>query len=238
METGEKTLRDITGALEDFKKELPKYGWFPGPGESLEWWAGYRDPFHIAVTAVLVKLSRWEQADATLRRLTSMGLGEPRALANASLELVEGALKSVSLWRSKAQTLKELSKLFLSHDLAREDVREGRRLLLNVHGVGYETADSILLFAFNKSTMPVSRQTLRILGRVGLKLGASYERVRLGILESLGGDVYMLKLLHSSMTVIARVYCKAKATKCGSCPLKRACNHALETSQGRIIVES
>ncbi len=233
METKVRAFMDIMRALENFKAELPRYGWFPGPGESLEWWAGYKNPFHIAVTAVLVKMSRWEQADATFRKLASMGLGEPRALASASLEVVEGALKSLTLRRSKARTLKELSRLFLANDLERIGVDEGRRLLLTVYGVGCETADSILLFAFNKPTIPVSRQTLRILDRVGLKLGASYEGARLEILESLGRNIYMLKLLHSSMTVIARVYCKSKTTKCGSCPLRILCNSALKSSQER-----
>ncbi|MFN4045821.1 MAG: DNA repair protein, partial [Acidilobaceae archaeon] len=106
------------------------------------------------------------------------------------------------------------------------------RLLLTVHGIGLETADSILLFAFNKPTIPVSMQTLRVLSRVGLELGDSYEEVRLRILEDLGRDLYKLKLLHSSMTVIARVYCKSKTTKCGPCPLRIHCNKARESLTG------
>ncbi len=221
-------LSELIKDLEDAKGMLQGYGWFPGPGDSLRWWAGYEDRFHIVVTAVLVQMTRWDLVERVFRKLSDLGLTKPESLASLSVGRLEELLKPLNFRRSKARALIEISRLLLRVDLDKLPVDEARRLLLEVKGVGRETADSILLFAYNKPTIPVSRQLRRVAGRYGVKLPENYEAARRLIVEELNHDLYKLKLLHATTTIIARKFCKVKTVKCSECPLNSRCRKAIQ----------
>ncbi len=54
-----------------------------------------------------------------------------------------------------------------------------RDLLLGIHGVGPETADDMLLYAFERPVFVIDAYTRRLFGRLGLvDEGASYEALR------------------------------------------------------------
>ncbi|MCX8195529.1 MAG: hypothetical protein N3F67_00365 [Acidilobaceae archaeon] len=205
-------LAEVLEALRGFEGELRRHKWFPSTPESPEWWAGYRDPFHIAVTAVLVRMNRWEQAERAMEELLRRGLGSPEALARASEEEIEEALRGVTLRKLKVKHLKLVAEAFSGGGGLEERVARAP--------IGRETRDSILLFALNKPVFPFSRQARRVLSRYGAKLGRGAKEE---IERALGGDLYRLKLLHASLTVIAREYCKPSKPRCGLCPLSRGC---------------
>jgi len=217
-------LKELVSVLEQIKDLLPSYGWFPSPGDSPRWWAGYSDPFHIVITAVLVQMTRWSVAEGVFRRLLDLGLGTPSALASVDVNILEELLKPVNYRRSKARALIEISRLLLELDLNREPLEEARKVLLKIKGVGRETTDSILLFAYNKPTIPISRQLRRVLERYGINTPRGYEEARKWVVEELNQDLYKLKLLHATTTIIAREFCKIKTTKCSECPLTSTCS--------------
>ncbi|MCS7107203.1 MAG: hypothetical protein NZ902_03760 [Acidilobaceae archaeon] len=203
-------------SLEAFKEQLREHKWLPSPGESLSWWAGFADPFHIAVTAVLVRMNRWEQAEKVFEELSRRGLSSPEAIARASQEELEEAIRGVIFRRAKARHLKVLANAFLSPGSIEEKIR--------VAPIGSETREAILLFALNQPLFPLSRQAKRVLSRYGIRVGRREARE---IEEALGRDLYKLKLLHASLTVIARLYCKPKRPMCGGCPLSQSCARLL-----------
>jgi len=226
---GLRGLEGLISILERSKGLLVGYGWFPGPGDSLRWWAGYSDPFHIIVTAVLVQLARWDTVDRVFKKLLALDLVKPEVLAVSNIGDLEELLKPLNLRRSKARTLTGISRLLLKVDLASLPVEDARKALLGVKGVGRETADSILLFAYNKPTIPISRQLRRVTWRYGIELPKSYEDARKLVVEELRGDLYKLKLLHAATTVIAREFCKASTLKCSKCPLNSECAKRMES---------
>ncbi|MEM2855454.1 MAG: hypothetical protein QW398_07085 [Desulfurococcaceae archaeon] len=221
-------LEELINALEQYKEELYKHCWYPSSGESLKWWAGFNNPFHIAVTAVLVAMTKWSIAERAFNRLTALGLSNPEELSSVDPMRLAEELKGVSFRVRKAKAIVNLAKAFKSLSNS-ESVEELRAKLLAV-GIGRETADAIALYAFNKQTIPVSRQTTRVFKRYGVPV-SSYESMRKSIVEALNGDLYKLKLLHSAMTVIAREYCKPKRPVCKECPLKNQCRSALTPLQ-------
>lgn len=218
-------LKVVLSLLEEYKSELPKYGWYPGDGLSLEWWAELRNPFHIILTAILVMRTRWVLAERVFNRLRELGLENPGMLAKMSYEDLASKLVGINFRLDKARIIVEIAKIYETISVE-ESIDRLRLKLLKIRGLGRETIDSILLYAFNKPTIPVSRQTRRVLERLGLNLG-SYDKARNQILEVLRGDIYSLKLLHASMTVIAREYCKPRNPKCSKCPLKSVCVYSI-----------
>ncbi|MEM0365972.1 MAG: hypothetical protein QXD80_01125 [Acidilobaceae archaeon] len=216
-------LKLILSIFEEYKSELPKHGWYPRDGLSLEWWAGLKDSFHIILTAILVMRTRWVLAERVFNKLRELGLDKPSVLAKMNYEDLALKLTGINFKLDKARVIVEISRIIEDLNIS-EPVENLRIRLLKIKGVGRETIDSILLYAFNKPTIPVSNQTKRVLERLGIKLG-SYERARAQILEVANKDIYSLKLLHASMTAIARDYCKPKKPKCNKCPLRGICSY-------------
>ncbi len=94
--------------------------------------------------------------------------------------------------------------------------------MLSIKGVGRETADSILLYAFGRPVFVVDKYTHRIFSRLGLWNGPfDYEGIR-EFVESEMKDVEELKEFHALLVEHAKRYCKKKPL-CEGCPLNDVC---------------
>jgi len=125
------------------------------------WWPA-ETPFEVVVGAILTQRTRWENAAKAIENLKRRDLMEPKRLAEASLEEVEGLIKVTGFYKEKSKRIIEASKHIVEEfggDLQRlfEDrsIEELREMLLTWRGVGDETADSILLYAAGRLTFPV-----------------------------------------------------------------------------------
>jgi endonuclease-3 related protein len=91
--------------------------------------------------------------------------------------------------------------------------------LLSIKGVGPESADSIVLYAFEKNVFVVDAYTCRVLGRHGLiEEGADYENVRDFFESNLPSDVKLFNEYHALFVRVGKEYCRPKP-KCKNCPL-------------------
>jgi endonuclease-3 related protein len=96
-----------------------------------------------------------------------------------------------------------------------------REQLLSVHGIGPETADSILLYAAKRPVFVVDAYTRRMLERHGLaspKLG--YEDVRRLFERSLPPDVALYNEFHALIVHTGKHFCRRREPRCAECPLK------------------
>lgn len=226
----EKILEIFQARVEDIRSS----GWLVGDPESPTWWGGLQTRLEIVLTAVLVKLSRWSSARAALEGIREAGLLDLEALSREDPERVAELIRGVGFPTSKASTIAALSKKIKSlggvEALERLRPEEARRILMDVEGIGPETADSILLFALNKPVFPATRLSRRVLERLGAEIPRGYEGVRRAFEEILGGDLYRLKLLHAGLTAVASRYCRASRPRCGLCILRDVCQEAARRS--------
>jgi endonuclease-3 related protein len=95
-----------------------------------------------------------------------------------------------------------------------------REKLLGVHGIGPETADSILLYAGNHPVFVVDAYTKRILARHHLvpeKTG--YEEIRRIFEQNLSRDAALYNEFHALIVKVGKTWCRPRAPRCESCPL-------------------
>jgi endonuclease-3 related protein len=98
-----------------------------------------------------------------------------------------------------------------------------RSRLLAVHGIGPETADDILLYAFDRPVFVIDAYTRRLFGRLGLASGGeSYEELRSGVERAIGPDAAACNELHALIVHHAKVAC-AKRPRCDRCCLREIC---------------
>jgi endonuclease III related protein len=148
------------------------------------WWPA-RSPFEVIVGAYLTQNTAWTNVEKALANLRAAGLLSASGVRRASVAELERLIRPSGYFRQKARRLKVFV-AFLDQEyegsLARLFARPTEKLreeLLNLHGVGPETADSILLYAGNHPVFVVDAYTRRILARHQiLPEKAAYEEIR------------------------------------------------------------
>ncbi len=109
-------------------------------------------------------------------------------------------------------------------NLLRKPTNDLRKILLNVKGIGKETADSIILYAAGKPIFVVDAYTRRILSRVfrrgtAKKIFEDYEKTRCFMEENLPKKVKIYNEYHALLVRLAKEHCLKKNPLCNTCPL-------------------
>lgn len=191
------------------------------------WWPG-DTPFEIAVGAILTQRASWKNVELAISELKARKLLSPAAMLDAGRATLQSAIRPSGTYRQKAKYLMAFSKyLVRSYGGDMERMREVRtdRLrceLLDIPGIGPETADSILLYALGRPVFVVDAYTYRLLKRLGIPHDRRYATVQVMFEKALGGDVRSLALMHALIDVHSKVRCKV-LPECSTCPLRERC---------------
>jgi len=138
----------------------------------LPWWRA--PPEEVMIGAVLVQQTRWENVESALDRLRGAGLLSLEALEGASAETVEEAVRCAGFFRVKTRRLKALARFVLGTHGSVEAMADVptdvlRRELLGVTGIGEETADAILCYAFGRCSFVIDAYTRRLCSCAGVE---------------------------------------------------------------------
>ena len=110
--------------------------------------------------------------------------------------------------------------------MARTPTARLRQELLAVWGIGPETADSILLYAFSRPVFVIDAYTLRIFSRLGLLPAAcGYQAAQEFFTRHLPADSARYNEYHALLIKLNKDHCKPRP-RCGGCPLRRLCRQA------------
>jgi len=206
-------LRDLYDALRAVYGEQP---WWPADSA-----------FEVVVGAVLTQNAAWSNVEKAIDRMKAAGLMSLPALLDTDHESLAEVIRPSGYYNIKAKRLRNLC-TFLSGEggldaFARRDLAGQRESLLQVNGVGPETADDILLYALDRPVFVIDTYTRRLLQRYGLARGdESYEDLRSGFEQALDTDVYLFQQYHALIVMHAKVVCR-KAPQCLNCSLVTDC---------------
>jgi endonuclease-3 related protein len=217
---------------------LPEYydAFFQAHGEQ-HWWPG-RTPFDVIVGAILVQNTNWVNAARAIANLRQAKVLTPSALEKVPQAKLARLIRSSGYFRQKARKLKAFVEFLRKEHrgsltrMFRTPTAKLREQLLRVHGIGPETADSILLYAGNHPVFVVDAYTRRILQRHGLATGKeSYEEIR-GLFEkSLPNDPQLFNEFHALIVHTGKNYCRSRSPLCSQCALRPFLPQPLEGAQ-------
>ena len=192
---------------------------------SQHWWPG-DSQFEIIVGAVLTQNTNWANVEKAIVNLKTANALSPGALFNMPREQLAVLIKPAGYFNIKAKRLGNLLDWLCneySGELENVEQLNTSRLreeLLSIKGIGPETADSILLYAFNRPVFVVDTYTARICGRHGLiEPPFEYEQLQELFQYNLPEDVKMFNEFHALLVQVGKEYCRPKA-KCTGCPLE------------------
>ena len=148
----------------------------PAPGE---WWPA-DTKFEILVGAVLVQNTTWTNIENALTNLRALDLLTPEALAAAGPAAVHEAIRLSGYWRTKTVYLQTITDWFLTTDALAETMSDEqlRASLLDVKGVGEETADDIALYAYHRGVFIYDTYARRLLAAAGWGDYTTYAQAR------------------------------------------------------------
>ncbi|MBS7611054.1 endonuclease [Candidatus Bathyarchaeota archaeon] len=212
--------------VDRFLDEVPSDEW-RRTGKGLDWPAPENATFEKIAGAVLVQNANWRNnASKAVENLKKMGISEPFKIVEASPALLREAIRPAGFTNRKLKALYEVSKLMLNVRLDLLDDYSLKRKLLNINGIGPETSDTILLYAFNRPVIPVSKYAKRILKRFCNIHLESYAEWQTYIQENIPRNVEICKTFHALLTEFGLKYCTNKP-KCNICLIKADCKHTM-----------
>lgn len=196
--------------LEMYSILLEKFG---GQG----WWPvtdKRNAQFEIITGAILTQNTSWKNVEKAITKLRENNMLSKQPILDADTKKLAELIRSSGYYKQKAKKLKEFAKS--QKEITREN-------LLLIWGIGEETADSILLYAYNKPYFVIDAYTKRIFQRLGYK-EKNYEELQQLFIKNLPRDVKIYKEYHGLLVKLAKEYCKKKP-ECQRCILRKKCNY-------------
>jgi len=190
------------------------------------WWPG-ETQFEVMVGAVLTQNTAWVNVERALAALTQRVALSARAILDLPLAELAAFLRPVGYFNVKAQRLRALCEAVEAAGglpaLERMETAALRHWLLAIHGVGPETADDILLYAFARPVFVVDAYTRRLFGRLGLiPPDEGYEAIRHRFEAALGPDTQRFNEYHALIVRHGKAICRPRP-RCEGCGLRALC---------------
>ncbi|MEQ8290443.1 MAG: endonuclease III domain-containing protein [Gammaproteobacteria bacterium] len=192
--------------LEIYRRLLAAYG-------NQNWWPA-DTPFEMMLGAILTQNTAWQNVEKAIANLKQAEALNLTFLLNAEPERLAALVRPSGYFNIKAQRLQNFARWFQEQgryrQLARLDDMELRQRLLSVNGIGPETADDILLYAFKRPVFVIDAYTRRLLLEFGLIQGdEGYETLRQAFETALDPDVDLFQEYHALIVRHAKQSCSA-----------------------------
>lgn len=218
-----------TGFLPVFDRLHAAYG-------PQHWWPG-ETPFEVMVGAILTQNTAWSNVERAIAVLKEQDALDAGRLLTARPATVARWIRPAGYFNVKAKRLRNFCRWYLAQGghaaLARQATDVLRHGLLSVNGIGPETADDILLYAFGRPVFVIDAYTRRLFSRLGLPLAeAGYEHLRAtierGVAHELGrahtrrGLAPLYNEYHALIVAHAKHACRVRP-RCAQCALTDLC---------------
>ena len=194
------------------------------------WWPA-DSPFEVIVGAILTQSAAWTNVEQAISNLKRENALTPEALHALPIERLAFLIRPSGYFNAKALKLKAFAERLHSRyngDLGRLftlDTASLRQELLSIHGVGEETADSILLYAARRPSFVIDAYTKRIVSRLGLAPPEDgYGDFQALFARNLPRDERLFNEYHALLVRHGKEVCR-KAPDCPRCCLRSICPH-------------
>lgn len=203
-----------------YEKLLSRYG-------DLNWWPA-DSPYEVIVGAILTQNTAWGNVEKAIANFDGSVI--PERIESLDTDALVDLIRPSGFFNQKAVYLKEVTRWFQTYGYSVEKVNQHtleriRKELLAIKGVGKETADSILLYAFGYPTFVVDAYTKRLLERLPVDVKLDYDPIKSYFESCLEPDVKLYNNFHAMIVINGKEYCRKKPF-CDHCPLEDECSYS------------
>ena len=189
------------------------------------WWPG-RTRFEIITGAILVQNTSWRNVERAIAALRRAGMLDPMAQHALPLPELAELIRPAGCHTVKARRLRAFTAFLADRYQGRlalllaRPTEILRHELLALHGIGPETADSILLYAAKRPVFVVDAYLRRIGQRHGWIEGReAYDHVARCFTRELEPDHQVYNEYHALLVATGKSHC-GRIARCAGCPLE------------------
>jgi endonuclease-3 related protein len=228
--------------LQVYKKMLSFYGrqnWWPvtdagelSPTYKPRKRLAENQKFEVAIGAILAQNTNWKNVEKAIVNLNKAEMLDCKKIANAKQKALAELIRPSGYYNQKAKKLVLFAKYLQKNysckveKLFEKQARELRAELLSLHGIGNETADSIILYAAGKPVFVVDAYTKRLLQNFFAFQKTSYGEAQNFFEFQLPSDLDIFKEFHALIVEHAKRFCRKKPD-CKECFLNNICQFFL-----------
>ncbi len=184
------------------------------------WWpcSTKEKKFEMIIGAILTQNTSWSNVAKAINNLKQADLIASDKIIDVDITKLKELIRPAGYYNQKAERLKIVARFFKgAKNISREE-------LLNLKGVGPETADSILLYAYNQPFFVIDAYTKRIFKRLGITYTDNYNELQQLFHSNLEKDAKLFNEYHALIVNLGKNICKKKPL-CNECPLSSICKH-------------
>jgi endonuclease-3 len=177
-----------------------------------------RDPFRVLVSTVISLRTKDEVTDEASRRLFALA-DTPQALTSLNVRTIEKAIYPAGFYKTKARTLKEISRRLVDRYGGR--VPDTVDELLAFKGVGRKTATLVVSMGYGKPAICVDTHVHRVSNRLGLVETSNPTETEFELMALLPRRYWIG--YNELLVRFGQRVCKPVSPHCSDCPVKRRC---------------
>ncbi len=193
-----------------------------------DWWPA-DTAFEVMVGAILTQNTAWTNVVKAIDNLKAADCLNAESINSLSQDRLAQLIRPSGYYNVKAKRLQAYCRWYLERggfdalDAMPTDAM--REAILSVYGVGPETAEDIVLYAFNRPVFVIDTYTRRTFSRLGLVDGTeTHEELRQYFQDSLPAESALFNEYHALIVIHAKDCCRKKPL-CGQCPLAMDCDY-------------
>ncbi len=216
--------RHLTDLYERLYAEYGPRNWWPTTG-------GGDGRFEIICGAILTQNTQWRNAERSLVNMRDGGFWSFPSVHSTDESSLAEVIRPSGYYNTKARKLKIFAAL-VEEDFGGSldamfdrSVGKLRELLLEVWGIGEETADDIVLYAAELPTFVIDRYTTRLVDRLGWKVNGrgKYSDYKQLFEDLLPADTALFNEFHAVIDGHGAQTCTSRAPACEACCLLDIC---------------
>ncbi len=207
-----------------YERLLDTYG-------SQSWWPA-DTPFEVMLGAILTQNTSWTNVEKAMAGLKKVCELTPESILSLPSDSLEEAIRPSGYFRQKAKKLVVFCHFCLGEyggdieQMKSVQIQKMREQLLDLHGIGPETADSILLYALDMPVFVVDTYTIRLFSRLGMCTEkAKYGEVQSLFTKNLPPNVEVFNEYHALIVRHGKEKCRTNVPLCDECTLRDFCSY-------------
>jgi endonuclease-3 related protein len=195
------------------------------------WWPA-DTPFEVMLGAILTQNTSWTNVEKAMAGLKKVCELRPESILSLPSDSLEEAIRPSGYFRQKAKKLIVFCHFCLGEyggdieQMKSVQIQKMREQLLDLHGIGPETADSILLYALDMPVFVVDTYTIRLFSRLGMCTEkAKYGEVQSLFTKNLPPNVEVFNEYHALIVRHGKEKCRTNVPLCDECTLRDFCSY-------------
>jgi len=163
----------------------------------------------VIIEAILTQRINWLNVEKAVANLKKENLFSLKGIQKVKLQKLSFLIKPAGFYKAKAFYLKNLANFILNNykniqNLQKENLMVLRRKLINLKGIGPETADSILLYGLDKPIFVIDEYTRRLVKSKSLTSDFSYPALQELFMQNLKKDFRLYQDFHALIVIAGK----------------------------------